>query len=157
MSIPREPHEEEQEPSAKHRPGWVRWAAGVAVAVVAVGGFLGAKALSGNSGASASTSAPSSSATAPGNATGGSGLAAFRTCMSAQGITLQQRSGNPAGGAPSSTTPGATRPAGGFGGGASRFNTPPPGVDAAKYQAALNACSSQLPTGAGAPNPTAGA
>jgi hypothetical protein len=109
-----------------------------AVALAACGGGS-------TSSSSGSTSTTPSSTTAAAGAAGSGSLAAFRSCMTGQGITLPQRSGTSSG-TPPSTTPGATRPAGGAGG-ASRFNTPPPGVNAATYQAALNACRSKLPTG----------
>ena len=102
----------------------------------------------GSSSAASSSGSSSTSSTVAGGATGTGRLSAFRSCMSAQGITLPQRSAN-ATGTPRTTTPGETRPAGGFGGGSARFNTPPPGVNAATYQAALNACRSKLPTGGG--------
>lgn len=84
-------------------------------------------------------------------------LAAFRTCMSGKGITIAiPTRPQGANGTPRSTTPGETRPArtggggAGFGGNfADRFNTPPAGVDATKYKAALAACKSKLPTGGG--------
>jgi hypothetical protein len=88
--------------------------------------------------------------------------------MSSHGITLALPTRPSGNGGPSSTTPGETRPArpnggnggtggGGFGGGfANRFNTPPAGVDAAKYKTALAACKSKLPTfGGGGQNNTA--
>ncbi len=76
--------------------------------------------------------------------------------MSSHGVKItvptRPRDGS---GTPLSTTPGETRPArngggAGFGGGfANRFDTPPAGVDPAKYSAALAACKSKLPTGGG--------
>jgi hypothetical protein len=112
--------------------------AGVLIAVVVLAACGGGS--SSSSAGSASTT-PSST----GGAAGSGSLAAFRACMSGQGISLPQRSGTSTG-TPPSTSPGGTRPAGG-GGGTSRFNTPPPGVNASTYQAALNACRSTRPTG----------
>jgi hypothetical protein len=118
----------------------------------------------GTSHAAASTNGTTTT-TAGGNGNGdgngggrGAALVAFRDCMSSHGVTLptRPRTGN---GVPPSTTPGETRPQGvgdgagpggfpGFGGGnlADRFNTPPVGVDATKYKAALAACKSKIPT-----------
>jgi hypothetical protein len=110
---------------------------GLLVAVVALAACGG--------GSSASGSASASSTTVVGGAAGSGSLAAFRACMTGQGIILPQRSGTSTGSS-RSTTPGATRPAAGSRG-TSRFNTAPPGVNAATYQAALNACRSKLPTG----------
>jgi hypothetical protein len=97
----------------------------------------------------AATVATSTTVAGGGNGQFGRRLSAFRDCMSSHGVTLPQRNRQGDGGPPS-TTPGETfrpRNGGGFGGG--RFLTPPAGVDAAKYTAALNACRSQLPTGFG--------
>jgi hypothetical protein len=106
----------------------------------------------------ASAAPTTTTSTTVAGARGGAGtaaLAAFRSCMSSHGVTLatRPRGASGAGRAPS-TTPGETRPpggGGGFGGGnfANRFNTPPAGVDPTKYQAALAACRSKLPTGTG--------
>ncbi len=77
--------------------------------------------------------------------------------MSSHGVTITLPARNRTG-APPSTTPGETRPAGGFFGGgglANRFDTPPAGVDPTKYQAALAACRSKLPTGGNLQNNSA--
>ena len=78
--------------------------------------------------------------------------------MAAKGISLPQRQ-RPAGGGgqnaaaagPQATDSGGAGGAAGGGQGFGRFSQPPPGVDPAKYQAALNACRAQLPA-AGANN-----
>jgi hypothetical protein len=100
------------------------------------------------------TAAAATTTTAAGGR--GAGLTAFRQCMASHGINLPQRT------RPSTvpTTGGSQPPdtggggsggggggSGGFGG--NRFNQAPAGVDPAKYQAALSACQSQLPTGGG--------
>jgi hypothetical protein len=84
----------------------------------------------------------------------GASLQAFRQCMSTHGVTIPQRTGGGGGGAGTSTsqpadtggTPGVN---GGGGGAAGRFLQPPAGVDPAKYQTALAACRSLIPTGGG--------
>jgi hypothetical protein len=70
--------------------------------------------------------------------------------MAAKGITLPTRNRSSDGTPPSSFTPGTG--GGGFG---ARFSTPPPGVNAAQYSAALNACRSQLPNGGNFANSSA--
>lgn len=100
------------------------------------------------------SSHPASASPAPTTTPVGSGgagtIAAFRSCMSTHGVTLATRPGGGNGGPPS-TTPGGTRPRGAGGGfgrnPGNRFNTPPAGVDPAKYATALGACRSLLPTG----------
>jgi hypothetical protein len=82
----------------------------------------------------------------------GAGLTAFRQCMASHGINLPQRTRpstvpNATGGSQPPDSGGGGGSGGGFGG--NRFNQPPAGVDPAKYQAALSACQSQLPTGGG--------
>jgi hypothetical protein len=143
----------------------------------ALGGLLAAglvlSACGGGTSHAAAASTDNSTTTTAGNGTGGNGagrggaLTAFRDCMSSHGITLtfstRPRNRNGGDGTPPSTTPGDTRPRGaggfpGFGGGnfADRFKTPPAGVDATRYKAALDACMSKLPTrGADAPNNSA--
>lgn len=97
----------------------------------------------------------------------GAALQAFRRCMASHGVTLPQRQRT------STTTNGSEPPqsdngggdnggsgfggggfggggfgGGGFGGGggfANRFNQAPPGVDPAKYQAAVGACRALIP------------
>lgn len=109
--------------------------------------------------ASVSTGATTTTTAGGGGGRGGAALAAFTSCMSSHGVKItvptRPRNGN---GTPPSTTPGETRPArnggaagaGGFGAGfANRFDTPPAGVDPAKYSTALAACKSKLPTGGG--------
>jgi hypothetical protein len=96
--------------------------------------------------AKATTTAPTTTTSTVAN------RAAFRQCMASHGITIAAqppRTTVPAG---SATT--TSRPPGGGGGGAGagRFLQPPPGVDPAKYQVALSACRSLLPTGGGAGN-----
>lgn len=100
----------------------------------------------------AASTTPTTSSTTGAGARGRFDLTAFRTCMSGYGITIAQTPRN-SNRTPRSTTPGETRPAGGggfgfgLGGGnfANRFNTPPAGVDPAKYKTALAACRSKLP------------
>jgi hypothetical protein len=129
---------------------------------LAIGGLIVAGLVLASCGGSSShaatvpTTTPGNNAQAQGQngqaGQGGARISAFRTCMSQHGITLPQRARNGNGnGGPPSTTPGDTRPGfGGFGnGGRNRFQTPPPGVDPTKYQNALKACQSQLPTGDG--------
>jgi hypothetical protein len=137
----------------------------------ALGGLLAAGLLLAACGGGTSHAAGASTnvtTTTTGNGPGGNGggrgaaLTAFRDCMSSHGITLtfpaRPRNGT---GTPPSTTPGETRPQGGFpgfGGGnfADRFKTPPAGVDATKYKAALDACMSKLPArGANGPDSSA--
>jgi hypothetical protein len=109
----------------------------------------------GGSSAHASSSATTPTTTASNGATnGGSGrgrLTGFINCMSSHGVTLPQRprTGTRGTDTPPSTTAGgrAGGNGNGFGGFANRFRNPPPGVDPTKYQAALNACRSTLPTG----------
>jgi hypothetical protein len=100
------------------------------------------------------SASPAPSTTTPGGGGGAGTIAAFRTCMSSHGVKLATRPGG--NGSPRSTTPGDTRPprpGGGFGGNpGTRFNTPPAGVDPAKYATALAACRSLLPTGNGVNN-----
>ncbi len=131
------------------KTGFLATLGGVVVAALVLGACGG-----GSTHAAAST-APTT--TVAGNGGRGAALAAFVSCMSSQGVTLQlpNRPRN-ANGGPPSTTPGETRPpgeggfGGGFGGGlASRFETAPAGVDPVKYKAALAACRSKLPTGGG--------
>lgn len=105
------------------------------LAVVAAGCGAGSKAASQTS----TTTAPS------GNR--GAALTAFRQCMASHGVTLAQRPRS------TSTTNGSSPPpsdngGGGFGGAgsAARFSQPPPGVDPTKYQAALQACQSLIPS-----------
>jgi hypothetical protein len=101
------------------------------------------------------SSSHAAASNAPTTTTGGSGpngtrLAAFRTCMSNHGITLPQRRRTGTGDSGASGASGFTGGSGGGGGGfANRFAQPPAGVDPTKYQDALNACRSQLPTGGG--------
>ena len=77
--------------------------------------------------------------------------------MSSHGVTLATRPDRARpNGAPVDHTgrdPTGRGGGGGFGGGnfANRFNTPPAGVDPTKYEAALAACRSKLPTGTGNP------
>jgi hypothetical protein len=107
-------------------------------------------------GGGSSTAAKAVTTTTPTTVAGrGAGLQAFRQCMSTHGVTIPQRTGGGgSGGTGTSTsqppdtggTPGAN---GGVGGGAGRFLQPPAGVDPAKYQAALGACRSLIPTGGG--------
>jgi hypothetical protein len=104
------------------------------LAVVAAGCGGGSKAAS-----QTTTTAPS------GNR--GAALSAFRQCMASHGVTLPRRPRS------TSTTSGSGAPTsddggGGFGGGgaAARFSQPPPGVDPTKYQAALQACQSLIPS-----------
>ena len=52
--------EQSEEPRSATRRRWARWAGGAAVAVLVVGGFLAVKAWSGNSSASATTGASTS-------------------------------------------------------------------------------------------------
>ncbi|HMC51974.1 MAG TPA: hypothetical protein VKI64_04360 [Acidimicrobiales bacterium] len=80
----------------------------------------------------------------------GAALQAFRQCMAGHGVALPQRQ-RQAGGSQAGASASSQPPDTGGGGGFGRFNQPPPGVDPAKYQAALNACRSQLPA-AGAGN-----
>jgi hypothetical protein len=124
--------------------------AGVLVAALALGACGGGS--SHSAGASPSgTSSTGNANTGNGNGGNGSRLSAFRSCMASHGVTLPQRNrqanGNN-GGPPNTGNPNGGS-GGGGGGFANRFNTPPPGVDATKYQDALNACRSQLPTGGG--------
>jgi hypothetical protein len=132
--------------------------------VLAAGLVLAACGGGSGSSAGASTSTTTAPAGQAGQ-TGGNGgrfgtaLNAFRECMSSHGVTLPTgaRNGNRT---PPSTTPGETFPrrgggGSGFGNFANRFNTAPPGVDATKYKAALDACRSKLPTGSGLPDNSA--
>src|SRR6516225_6766402 len=117
---------------------------------IAGGALVAILALTGCGGSSHAASAGTTTTTQPAGGNGsrnGAALSAFRSCMTSHGVTLPQRprgSGN--------RTPGSSRPRGsgageGFGGGGGFFNQPPPGVDATKYQTALNACRSTLPSG----------
>jgi len=80
-------------------------------------------------------------------------LSAFRDCMASHGVTLPQRPRN--GDANGNRTPGSSRPSGRGLGGGGFFNQAPPGVTATKYQSALSACRSKLPTGGGFRNGSA--
>ena len=99
----------------------------------------------GGSGSSHAASANTPTTTTPRTTGTNSRLTTFISCMSSHGVTLPQRP------ATNRTTPPSTAAGGrraGFGGGfANRFRTPPAGVDPTKYQAALKACMSSLPTG----------
>jgi Domain of unknown function (DUF5666) len=102
-NFPREPNEEpvdlESDPvepgavdressrPASARPQWVRWAAAAAVVVLVVGGFLGARALSGNSSASATTGAPAPAASGVLSGPGGR-PGTFGTIASIAGNTI---------------------------------------------------------------------
>jgi hypothetical protein len=115
---------------------------GRATTAAAAGGLALALAACGSGGKTVASA--STTTTAPGRS---AALQGFRQCMTGHGINLPQRQ-RPAGGA----TPSSQPPDGGGAGGQglARFNQPPPGVDAAKYASALDACRSQLPApGAG--------
>ena len=99
------------------------------------------------------TASPATTTTTSGR---GAALQAFRQCMAGRGITLPQRQPGTGGAAAGSAGDGGgtgggaagsgpTDAGGGGGQGSARFSQPPPGVDPAKYQAALAACRSQLP------------
>ena len=124
--------------------------------IVVTVGLAGLAAACGSGGSK--TASPPTTTTTSGR---GAALQAFRQCMAGRGITLPQRQpgtggaadgspgtgGGTGGGAAAATAPGA---GGGGAQGSARFSQPPPGVDPAKYQAALSACQSQLPAaGAG--------
>jgi hypothetical protein len=116
----------------------------------------------GGSSVDASSSSTTPTTSAANRANGGSGrgrLTGFVDCMSTHGVTLPQRArtGDGGTGTPPSTTAGGRGGGFGFGSGgfANRFRNPPPGVNPAKYQAALNACRSTLPTSGGRLNNSA--
>ena len=123
--------------------------------LVGVAGIAGVLALAACGGSSAHASSAPTPTTAASNSTakGGSGrgrLTSFVNCMSSHGVTLPERprTGHGGTGTPPSTSAGGRRGDNGNGFGfANRFQNPPPGVDPTKYQAALNACRSMLPTG----------
>jgi len=120
------------------RTGWGRNRAALSVPLVGVALLAAACGSGGSKAASAVTTT-----TVAGR---GAGLQAFRQCMAARGVNVPQRQ-RPAG-AGGGATAGAQPPdtgAGPGGQGADRFSQPPPGVDPAKYQAALTACRPQLP------------
>jgi hypothetical protein len=116
-------------------------------------------------------------ANAAGAATGGAANAtaassdAFATCMAQNGVTLPERptgGGAPGGAAPDGAGPGGggvpptgAPPAGAAGGGAAPAagaaggGAAPPGVDAATWKAAQQACASVAPTPPGAAGATA--
>ena len=125
---------------------WILLAGGLAAVLLLAacgGGSHSAAATTNNNGTAAGSNASSP----------GGRLSAFRTCMANHGVTLPQRNRNrtPGTGGSEGSTPNSFSGGGGgggFGGGlANRFNTPPAGVDPTKWQNALNACRSQLPTG----------
>ena len=109
-------------------------------------GAIGALALVAAACGGGSKAASETTTTVPGRR--GAALQGFRQCMTSHGVTLPQRSRT------STTTNGSEPPQSdsgggfggfGFGGFGNRFRQPPPGVDPAKYQAAFQACQSQLP------------
>jgi len=104
----------------------------------------------GGSSSHAAASSPTSTTPTTGGGQFGTRLAAFRTCMAAHGVTLPQRRRTTNGSTPGTGGGGGGFFGGGGGGGGglgARFSQPPAGVDPTKYQNALNACRSQLPTG----------
>jgi hypothetical protein len=120
------------------------------VAGIAGGALIAIFALAGCGGSSHAASAGTTTTTGPAGGNGarnGAALSAFRSCMSSHGVTLPQRPRGSGNRTPGSSRPRGTGNGGGFGGGGF-FNQPPPGVDATKYQSALSACRSTLPTGA---------
>lgn len=112
-------------------------------------GVLALAACGGGSSHSVSGSSATTT-TVPGGGGGfGNRLAGFRTCMANHGITLPRRR-RPSGTDGSTPGTGGGRDGGGGffgGGGGAAFQQPPAGVDPQKYQTALDACRSQLPTG----------
>jgi hypothetical protein len=110
---------------------------------------------------------------AAGSATGGAADAtaassdAFATCMAKNGVTMPERPGGgnaPDGAAPGGAAPDGAAPGGGSGGvpptgspqaGAAGGGAAPPGVDAATWKAAQQACASVAPTPPGASGATA--
>jgi hypothetical protein len=99
---------------------------------------------------SAASSSTSTSTPAATGASGAAGFAAYSKCMTSHGIPASAltRRGN---GPPTTGTDGSAPPAN-SGGGSGNPPTPslPAGVTQAQYQAALDACRSQLPAGGGA-------
>lgn len=114
---------------------------------------------SGTESSAAPSGAPASSADAQ---PADSQMAAFRTCLENNGVTLPERPSGGAGGAPPDGGTGGTPPSGAptppaDGQGGSRAGGPgsgqaPPGVDATTWAAAQKACASLAPT---PPNGTA--
>ena len=109
-------------------------------------------------GGGSSSAAKAATTTTPPTTVAGRGAAlqAFRQCMSTHGITLPQRTGGGGGGGGGGVTSTSQPDTGGTGagfgggvGGGGRFLQPPAGVDPVKYQAALTACRSLIPTGGG--------
>jgi hypothetical protein len=89
-------------------------------------------------------SSSSGSASAPTAAPGGGGAQAYTACLSQHGVTMP--SSFPRGNRPSGAPSG--RPSRGAGGGRAGFgNQPPPGVDAATWQQAQQACAALRPSG----------